>query len=170
MRIRSATDSSDLVIVGNFDVISQTGAFTFPTAGTWYDYLKGTTFTATGGSQSITLSPGEYHLYLNRNLTNAVTTPVIDVNNPGNSLQLFVYPNPIEVGSVAETFIPEKGNVQMELWNAHGQKVANIFAGTLAKGKHTIPMSGKIDNLPAGIYLLKVQTKNKMQSVKILIQ
>jgi len=33
-----------------------------------------------------------------------------------------------------------------------------------------ISLSGKTNNLPAGLYLLKVQTKNETQSVKILIQ
>jgi Secretion system C-terminal sorting domain len=172
MRIRSATDSSQIVIVGNFDVQSQTGSITFPTAGTWYDYLRGNTFAATGTAQSLTLQPGEFHLYLNRNLTNAVTTPVIDINNPGNVLQLFVYPNPVDnnSNSIAEMYIPERGNVQMDLWNAQGQKIKAIFAGTLAKGKHTITLSGKTNNLSAGIYLLKVQTKNSSQSVKVLVK
>src|SRR6185503_10394618 len=98
-------------------------------------------------------------------LTNAVTTPVIDINNPGNALQLFVYPNPIDNNSVAEIYVPERGNVQMDLWNAQGQKVKTISSGILAKGKHTITLAGKTDNLPAGIYLLKVQTKNNSQSV-----
>lgn len=170
MRIRSATDSSQLVIVGNFDVQSQTGSVTFPTAGTWYDYLRGTTFAATGAAQSITLLPGEYHLYLNRNLTNAVTTPVIDINNPGNELQLYVYPNPIDNNSIADIYVPERGNVQMDLWNAQGQIVKTIFTGTLAKGKHTMTLADKTINLPAGIYVLKAQTKNSIQSVKVLVK
>src|SRR5436190_6933315 len=52
---------------------AQTATVTFNTAGTWYDYLNGGVFTATGSAQSITLQPGEYHVYVNRNLTNPVT-------------------------------------------------------------------------------------------------
>lgn len=170
MIIRSATDSSQLVIVGNFDVTTQPGSITFPTAGTWYDYLKGTTFSSTGAPQNFNLEPGEYHIYLNRNLTNAVVTPVIDVNNPGNALQLVVYPNPVNSNSVAELFVPERTKVQMDLWNAAGQKVVSVYTGILPKGKHTITLSGKTDILPAGIYLLKVQTKNSSRSAKILIK
>ncbi|MDP4264804.1 MAG: alpha-amylase family glycosyl hydrolase [Bacteroidota bacterium] len=170
MTIRSATDSSELVIVGNFDVATQPGSITFPTAGTWYDYLRGTTFTATGTSQSISLLPGEYHLYLNRNLVNAVTTPVIDINNPGNALQLNFYPNPAESNSVAEVYMPEKGNLQVGLWNMEGQKVATVFSGTLAKGKHSLPLPAETNKLPGGIYLLQAQVKSKTLSAKILIK
>jgi glycosidase len=168
--IRSATDSSELLIVGNFDVISQTGSVTFPTVGTWYDYLKGTTFTATGGAQTMTLVAGEYHVYLNRNLAGVVTTPVIDINNPGDALQLNFYPNPSESNSVAEVFMPEKGNLQVGLWNMQGQKVATVFSGTLAKGKHDLSLPAETARLSPGIYLLQAQTKTKTQSVKILIR
>jgi glycosidase len=167
--IRSALDTSELVVVGNFDVTAQTTSITFPVAGTWYDYLNGNTFTSTGSSQSITLQPGEYHIYLNRNLTNVVATPVIDIGNPPSALQLFVYPNPIDNYSIAEIYIPERGNVQLDLWNVYGQKIANVFTGTLVKGKHTIPLSDKTNNLPAGVYLLKLYAKNKTQSTKIVI-
>jgi 1,4-alpha-glucan branching enzyme len=168
--IRSANDTSQLVVVGNFDITDQTSTVTFPTAGTWYDYLRGTTFTATGSGQSMTLVPGEYHVYVNRNLTNAVTTPVIDINNPPASLQLFVYPNPVENNSIAEIYVPERGNVQMDLWNVQGQRVRTIHNGTLAKGKHVMTLTDKTSNLPGGIYLLKLQTKNSSQSIKVIIK
>src|SRR6185503_108255 len=47
--LKVSTDSSKLLVVGNFGVTSQTGAVTFQTAGNWYDYLNGGTFNATGG-------------------------------------------------------------------------------------------------------------------------
>ncbi len=55
--------SGKLVVIGNFDVTSKVGSVTFPTAGTWYDYLNGNTITATGSAQSFTLKPGEFHVF-----------------------------------------------------------------------------------------------------------
>ncbi|HEY6503222.1 MAG TPA: alpha-amylase family glycosyl hydrolase [Chitinophagaceae bacterium] len=170
MRLRSATDSSLLMVVGNFDVNTQVATVTFPVAGTWYDYLNNTTITATGAPQNIVLQPAEYHIYLNRNVSNIVPTPVIDINNPGNELQVIIYPNPAEHNSVTEIFIPEKGNVMADLWNIQGQRVALIYNGTLPKGKHTFSLSAKTNNLPAGMYVLKVQAKNRIRSVKVLLQ
>jgi hypothetical protein len=170
MVLRSALDSSQLVVVGNFDVTSQSATVTLPVAGTWYDYLNGNTFTATGGAQTITLQPGEFHIYLNRNLTNVVTTPVIDINNPGSALQLHVYPNPLESNSMVDIYIPERSNVNVELWNPQGQKVGAIFAGTLNKGKHTFSLSDKTNKLPAGIYMVRLQTRDNSRSVKLVLQ
>ena len=170
MTIRSATDSSMLCIVGNFDVTVQTGSFTFPSAGTWYDYLNAGTFTSTGSAQNITLQPGEFHVYLNRNLVNAVVTPVTNNNTPGNQLLVSVYPNPAQSNSVLDIDVPQTGKVQVDLLNSLGQKIATVFSGNLSRGKHTVPLSDKINNLPAGTYLLLVQFINKATPVKLVIQ
>ncbi len=54
---------SKIVLVGNFDVVSQTGSVTFPSIGTWTDYLDSTTKEVTNASQSFTLQPGEFHVF-----------------------------------------------------------------------------------------------------------
>ena len=168
LTIRSATDSSMLCVLGNFDVTSLAGTFTFPSAGTWYDYLNGNTFTATGSAQSITLQPGEYHVYLNRNLINAVVTPVSDINGPGNNLGINVYPNPVQENSVMELYIPENGKVLVELLNALGQKVTTLYSGVLTRGKHQLSFNGTAGKLPAGTYLIQVQSKNKKSTLKLV--
>jgi hypothetical protein len=172
MLIRSATDSSMLMVVGNFDVTQQTVTVNFPTAGTWYDYLQGNTFTAVGGSQIITLQPGEFHVYLNRNLTNAVLTPVGNVNNPGNKLSASIFPNPASgnSNSVLELDIPVTGHAQVEIFNATGQKISTLFAGVLTRGVQRIPLTDKINNLPAGTYLLQIHTNKQRVPVKLILQ
>ena len=77
------TDTSNIVVVGNFDVNVTTGSVTFPTAGVYYDYLNGDIpFTSTGMSQSFALQPGEFHVYLNR--SNAAL-PVTIINFSGKN-------------------------------------------------------------------------------------
>lgn len=58
-----------VVAMGNFDVATQSFPITFPYTGTWYNYLNpgsSNNFSATGGSQTITLQPGEYRVYTNQ--------------------------------------------------------------------------------------------------------
>lgn len=76
---------SSLVVIGNFDVAVQNGSVTFPSPGMWYDYLNGTTIIATGASQSFTLQPGEYHVYLNRNAALPVTLLNFSGKNNGSN-------------------------------------------------------------------------------------
>ncbi len=55
-----------VMVVGNFNVVAETTNITFQTPGMWYNYLGTGTFNATGSSQSITLQPGEFYVYLDR--------------------------------------------------------------------------------------------------------
>jgi hypothetical protein len=66
--IRISEPALRLMIVGNFDIVVQTGTVTFPSSGTWYSYLTGSTIIATGAPQAITLQPGEYYVYTSANV------------------------------------------------------------------------------------------------------
>lgn len=171
MTLRSATDSSMLCVIGNFDVNAQTASFTFPAAGTWYDYLNGSTLTATGTAQNITLQPGEFHIYLNRNLTNAVVTST--GGNPvpvGEKLEARVFPNPADGSSVLELQIPKSGNVLAEVTDLNGRRVLLLLSQQLVKGQHRMPAGEKISKLPAGIYIINVRAGDKTKQVKLVIQ
>ncbi|MCW3111951.1 MAG: type sorting protein, partial [Segetibacter sp.] len=70
------SDSLKITVIGNFDISTTTGSVTFQDAGTWYDYLLGGTRTATGAAESITLQPGEYHVYTNRDVSGLIALPL----------------------------------------------------------------------------------------------
>ncbi|QEM08114.1 alpha-amylase [Mucilaginibacter rubeus] len=55
--------SANVEVVGNFDVVPQTGSISFPAAGTWYDNITKTSISVTSLTYSMTLKPGEYHVY-----------------------------------------------------------------------------------------------------------
>ena len=163
------TDSSKLCVVGNFDVVSQTATVTFPETGTWYDYFDGSTISATGTAQSITLQPGEYHVYLNRNVSSNIVTPVTSINLPGNDLKIRVYPNPVQENAVIDLTIPETGQVQVDLMNIMGQKIQNVQSGFLLKGNYIIDFKNE-KAIPAGVYLVKVITKTTTGTAKIILK
>ena len=55
--------SMNVVVVGNFDLTAKQASLTFPAGGTWYDHFSGSTTQVSGGSLSLNLQPGEYHIY-----------------------------------------------------------------------------------------------------------
>ncbi|HEY2721425.1 MAG TPA: alpha-amylase family glycosyl hydrolase [Chitinophagaceae bacterium] len=163
------TDSSKICVVGNFDVVSQTGSVTFQEGGTWYDYLDGTTINATGAAQNITLQPGEYHVYLNRNVASNIATPVTSINAPTNGLVIRVYPNPVGQTATIALNIPETGNVQVNMMNIMGQRLQTIQSGFLVKGNYFIELNND-KKLPSGVYLIDVKTKTSSGIAKIVLQ
>ena len=168
--LQVTTDTSNLCIIGNFDVNTATGTVTFQNAGTWYDYLNGNTFTATGTQQTISLQPGEFHLYLNRNVTNVVTTPVTNIGNQPATFRINVYPNPLIENGVLEIENEELGPARMQWYNEAGQQVFEKSLGVLTRGVHKISLDkNERKSFSPGIYLLRISVKNSVQTKKVLL-
>jgi hypothetical protein len=168
--LQITTDTSNICLIGNFDVNPVAGQVTFQSAGTWYDYLNDNTFTATGSAQNITLQPGEFRLFLNRNVNNITATPVSNINNSVNSFKIITYPNPIIGSAVLEIENKETGFASIQWFNENGKKVREESLGTLTKGIHKIPISStNYKKMAPGIYLLRVQIKNNVQTLKIIL-
>ena len=162
----SSGDTSHLMVIGNFDVISTTGTVTFPTAGTWYDYLNNSTFTATGSAQTITLQPGQYHVYLNRNVNNTATTPIFTVPQSISIIDAKVFPNPIKAGFTVKMDLPQSGATKIELLNSVGQYITTLHQSFKTKGSHTVTLDRETLNIPAGKYYFKITNKT---TTKVLV-
>lgn len=158
------------LIVANFGVTAGNATLTFQNSGVWYDYLSSATITALGVAQTVPLQPGEYHVYLNKNMGLVTPTAVFDIDTPPATLEAAVYPNPAEGNSVVELNMPETGKMNIMLYNMTGMQVRTIFSGNLGKGIHFVPLLDKIDNLAGGTYVLKLQSKNQFRTLKIVIQ
>jgi 1,4-alpha-glucan branching enzyme len=157
--LQVTTDSLDVMVVGNFDVTAAGSSVTFANAGTWYDYLlPGDSIQATGSVQSISLSPGEYHVYTNKNL-NAVDTTT-DTTKPvvPNALGLKIYPNPVINGSTVITYqLPVSGNTAIAVYSINGGQVAVLDLGNQPAGQYTLQYGQlPVNLLSNGYYILKL--------------
>jgi 1,4-alpha-glucan branching enzyme len=169
--LQVTTDTSNVCVVGNFDVQPVIGAVTFQNAGTWYSYLTGQTISATGALQSISLQPGEYYVYVNRNITNIVATPVSNISSNKN-FNLSVYPNPAGQSATVEYEIPENGSVRITLLNMVGQQMGTLYSGTQPKGVYRLDMNNtplKPGQLSNGTYMIQVEFNNKQRRVEKML-
>lgn len=167
------SDSLKAVVVGNFDVTAKSGTVTFPQAGPWYSYLTNTIRNATGSAETLTLQPGEYYVYLNRNVNNPVITSVDDLRPDYSGKSLIIYPNPATSASLLVYEIPESGAVQVSIWNMQGQRVAGRQLGIKAKGRHEVRVEGlgmRAEQLSAGTYVLVLEVNGKQMRKQFLIQ
>ncbi|MFN4836032.1 MAG: alpha-amylase family glycosyl hydrolase, partial [Bacteroidota bacterium] len=180
--LQLTTDTSNIVVLGNFDVAASQSSITFPNAGTWYDYMTGATFSATGSGQSILLQPGEYKVYVNRNITNSGgggTGGGGGGTGGGGTVTAFsakVLPNLVNrtvsgIGAMDLVLeIPTAGNVMATLYNLAGQSLSVIQNGSLTSGVHRISMQQKVQTLSAGIYIIKVTAPGAQSVVRFVIQ
>jgi 1,4-alpha-glucan branching enzyme len=163
----SSGDTSHLLVVGNFDVTPQTATVTFPTAGTWYDYLNNTTIAATGAAQNISLQPGQFYVFVNRNVNNLTATPVANV--PWNDqLATKLYPNPASSNFTIEINLPQSSNVNVDLYNTLGQYVTNLYHGFVVRGTHQLPLKRKA--VLNGNYYARITTKSATKTIQVTLQ
>ncbi|HVG12857.1 MAG TPA: T9SS type A sorting domain-containing protein, partial [Flavisolibacter sp.] len=170
----SSGDTSHVMVVGNFDVVPQTGTVTFPKAGTWYDHMSGTTFTATGAAQAITLQPGAYYVYLNRTLKDTVVSPPPPPPPPPlppvTDLEVSIYPNPIAAGFKILLALPRSTPTAVFLLTTTGQTVKTVSQQTRIAGRHTLSFDRKALGVASGVYYLKVVTLSGTKITPIILQ
>ena len=161
-----------VMVIGNFDITAQVGSVTFPTAGTWYSYLTGTTIAATGSAQGMNLQPGEYYVYTDRDVSNTVVTPILNVNANLSSMKVKVYPNPVTAISTIEYELEESGIVNISVMDMNGKQVASLFTGFKPRGKQTLALNSNgfnINKLSNGIYLLQTTVNGKRKIEKFVV-
>ena len=160
-----------LVVIGNFDVTAQDISISFPSAGTWYDYLSGTTFTATGTAQTINLQPGEYRVYTSQLIAGGVvTTGITEVINPTNGLGLQLYPNPANSIGTLKYILPATGKISIQLSNIMGQSMQTLFVGTKPKGAYQLNMNSALKSLPGGTYFIVLEQNGKKHFTQFIKQ
>ena len=169
--LRLTTDTSNILVVGNFDVNAASGQVTFQHAGTWYNYLTGQIFNATGAAQTINLQPGEYSVFVNRNVTN-ILTPVREVIYEGKKIRLSVAPNPVRQYANIEYEVPESGQVNISIMDGMGRRVSQVFSGFRAKGSYKITLQDDfmLNKAATGIYYLQMEFKNRKLVQKLVLQ
>jgi 1,4-alpha-glucan branching enzyme len=162
-------DSIKLVIVGNFDVSPQTSSVSFPADGIWYSVYTNKYQGVLNGTASITLQPGEYIVYANKNISTQVITDILNVNMPVLDMATRLYPNPLKNNSVLEYSLPESGKVIVHAYGMQGQDAGVIFSGYQQKGPQKISIfRNNLMNTP-GVYLLSIQLNQKQKIQKLLI-
>lgn len=166
------TDTSNIVVIGNFDVAASQASITFPSAGTWYDYLNGGTFSATGSGQSILLQPGEYKVYINRNINGSGGGGT----TPGGTVVVKLLPNLVNrttagVNAMDLYFeIPTAGQAQAVLYNLAGQNLGTIYSAQVSSGVYRVALQSKLQAFATGSYLIRFTAAGTTKTVRFIIQ
>jgi hypothetical protein len=170
-------DSLNAMVVGDFDVAPASVSVSFAGPGTWYDYLSADSITATGSAQAINLAPGEYHVYLNKNL-NATTDTVRDTTStppppPTPNLSLKIYPNPVVSSATTVAFnLPTDASVSLVIYSISGKRMGMLDLGNRSAGQYTMAASElPVDpaGMPNGYYVLQMITTAGTMHIPFLV-
>jgi hypothetical protein len=153
-------------VIGNFATTSVTMEFSFVHGGYWYEYFSGDSLLAGDfAPEQIPLAPGEYRLYTDVKLGDGLVLSVDDLPS-SSSPSLMVYPNP---GRGEFTFfMPEILNEakQLFIYSSTGKLVDQF---SVAAGQDSWKWNSSQD-LPKGMYFVKLFTSTSSYSVRIIIE
>lgn len=159
------------VVMGNFDVTSQSYSIDFPTTGKWYEYFTQDSLDLSTTSANFNFNPGEYRLYTSKRIISHDIFPEgIDDNSysTGNS-SIKIWPNPNN-GQFIVSY-NSKGNeiVTVSIFSIVGQKVyeQKVNESTLGVNTTNINLDS---NLSPGIYLVRLQTGRQISTGKIIVR
>jgi hypothetical protein len=156
-------------------VVPAATSVTFATTGTWYDYLSTDSITATGSAQSIDLAPGEYHVYLNKNLnaTTDTTTDTTTTPPTSSNLTLKIYPNPVINTAATVSFnLPTDASVTFVVYSISGKRMGSLDLGDRPAGQYTLAASQlPVDpaGMPSGYYVLQMITTAGTTHIPFLV-
>lgn len=82
------------------------------------------------------------------------------------------YPNPFNPTTTISFSLPEASDVQVDIFNVVGQKVASLLSGPMAAGEHQIQWNGNADGGRAaatGVYLYRIRAGDRDVTRKMLL-
>ncbi len=92
---------------------------------------------------------------------------ISDFDNTGDNSISSAYPNPFSNKTSIGLNLLNEQNVNVELLDLMGRKIANVFKGKLAAGIHDIVIDGS--GLSSGIYFIKVAGEIFTQTTQVIL-
>lgn len=169
--VRFTSNDLNVVIAGNFDVVGQEMNPGFPFGGVWYDYLTGESIDLSNPGNAFNYAPGEYHVYIDRQIT-----PPANTYNPGTigfdeeaqieDLQVIAFPNPLQESLTFRLPSPSNSSTQIHIQDVTGRLVKSVRPGS----KTTRDVSINASDILPGIYFYTVSLNGIDYTGKLIKQ
>ncbi|MCA0445549.1 MAG: T9SS type A sorting domain-containing protein [Bacteroidetes bacterium] len=103
------------------------------------------------------------------NTKKGVVTSVNDIPDSEipKKIKISAYPNPFNPATLITYSIPQSGKVSLKVFDLLGRQVALLAEEIKPAGTHQIPFRG--DDLSSGIYLVRMESVSKTESVKVIL-
>jgi glycosidase len=160
------SDEGQVAVVGNFGVTSASTTNLVPAAGSWYDYFSGENLTVDNPSAAVTLAPGEYRVYLSKEVQRMGGRLTSTNDIAVARLAFRIFPNPASDRLETTFTLDAPARVTVDLMDALGRPVRELYRGSLSAGPQSF--RSDVSLLPAGTYFVRI-TNGRSVAVSPLI-
>lgn len=175
-RIHISGADMKVTVLGNFDVIAANMDPNFQQTGTWYDFFSGESIEVSNTNTTITMAPGEYHIYTDVQLETPDIVADVETIGPNTlkKLEVKVYPNPSNLDAKISFVIDENiRESDISIYDLSGKKVNTLQKGFLPKGEHQFNWNLNNEQgskVASGAYLLKISAGQSIANSVIIVK
>ena len=168
-RIWLSHSDMDVMVIGNFDVINQSGSPSFQSTGWWYNFFTGDSINVTDPNMSMSLAPGEFHIYTDRSLTTPDVTLSTFDQIERHPFRMRLAPNPASTFTEVSYILPESEEVKIRVMDLQGRVLSQESLGRQIAGEHLWTWEVN-DKLPAGMYLIQMQAGELQEQSRVMVR
>jgi 1,4-alpha-glucan branching enzyme len=155
-RIQLNHTDQNFLVLGNFDVVNQSVVPNFKHTGVWYEYFSGHSMDVQDVASELNLSAGEYQIWTDKNIQ--ADKEIGRVKSP--SLIIDIYPNPVEENITVSS---NELISSYEITDSQGKIIDELSLNTPSS-----EVNVNVNNLPKGIYFIRVTTGSKIGLAKFI--
>ncbi len=164
-RLKLSEGGINVVVLGNFDVITQTATPAFHNTGTWYEYFTRDEMNVTDVNAGISLAAGEYRIYSD----SILDTLEVGLKNiiPAAFELKQNYPNPFNPVTNIEYVLTRDAKVKLDVYDLGGRHVKTLVNEYQSAGTYSQYFDAH--GLASGIYMYKLTSGKNIQTRKMLL-
>lgn len=154
-------EDMDVVIIGNFGVDQEDLTVNFPSAGSWFEFVTGSTIDFTTSGTEFTLAPAEFRIYTSRSITPAEENVFYAVGEDGFGIlpEVFElkynYPNPFHGSTNLTYLVPVESDLVIKVYDVLGREIATLVDDSSHRpGEFTVEFEGS--TLSSGVYIARL--------------
>ncbi len=142
----------NVVILANFDVVTQDVIPDFPYTGTWYDLMDNSTISVTSTTSPISLQAGEFRIFGNKEAQLSQTDFTL-------SQTIDLYPNP-----ASSNFSLSMNSQFVQIFSVTGELVRTF------KGDFSADTMFSVEGIQPALYFVRIQTESGRAVKRLMIK
>lgn len=161
-------------IIGNFGIQTADLQPSFSQDGNWYNFFTGDTLNISNPDTTMSLKPGEFHIYTTEKFKQPEGNPLLGGNEDPKDDETVThfelhqnYPNPFNPTTAIPYELNEPAEVRLEVYNILGRRVITQELGEQPGGSHEINFDAS--DLSSGMYIYRVKAGSVVKSRKMML-
>jgi 1,4-alpha-glucan branching enzyme len=168
-RIKLQDSTMQVVVIGNFDIISKSINPAFHQTGLWYEHFSGDSLDVTNTAAQILLTPGEYRLYTTQKMARSAIGVEEESAMQNQTPSSAAYPSPFTADvTFSVQNLPSNGTATITVTDLSGKAIWQASAPAQKGEELRVIWPASNQQIPVGMYLYHISAPRFISSGKLI--